>query len=143
MSIKTGLRTLLLAESTVTALCPSQTIKGASRGSIFVRKAEQGAKPPFIIITRIDNDPLLALDGTYGMESSEVDIDCYEYTDVKAEALADAVSDYLDDFSGAAGGSDTIDAVLLESRNDFEVPEDDGSDRVRYVVTLSFTIQHH
>ena len=143
MAIKSGLRTLLLAEATITALCPAQTLKGVSRDSIFVDKAAQGAKPPFIIISRIGSDPLLALDGTYGMRSTEIDIDCYEATGPEAESLATAVSNYLDDYSGAAGGSDTIDAVLLDDTNDFLVPEEDGKDNIRHVVTLSFTIQHH
>lgn len=143
MAIKDGLRTLMLAESTITALCPAQTLKGLSLSAVFVDKAEQGAKPPFIIISRIGSDPMLALDGTYGMKSTEIDIDCYEATPTKAEALATAVSTYLDDYTGAAGGSDTIDAVMLEDTNDFLVPEEDGKDNLRHVVTLSFTIQHH
>lgn len=143
MAIKAGLRTLLLANGSITTLCPAQTVKGISRGSIFVGTIPQGAKPPFIVISRIGHDPMKALDGTTGMVSSEIDIDCFENTEPEAEALATVVKDYLKDYSGAAGGSDTIDAVLLQDINDFENPEQDGNDTWRYAVTLSFEIQHH
>lgn len=138
-----GLRTLLLAQSSITTLCPAQTIRGASRDCIFVSKVLQGIKPPYIVISRISHDPMKCLDGTSGMASSEIDIDCFEYTEQEAQALAEAVKAYLMDYSGAAGGSDTIDAMLLDDMNDFQNVEDDGDDTWRFAVTLSFTVQHH
>lgn len=143
MAIKAGLRTLLLAQSSITTLCPAQTVGGTSRDAIFVNKALQGIKPPYIIISRIGHDPYKRLDGTTGMTATEIDIDCYEYTEPEAEAMAVVVKDFLKDYSGAAGASDTIDAVLLDDVNDFINPEESGGDVWRHAVTLSFTIQHH
>lgn len=143
MAIKDGLRTLLLAQSSITTLAPAQTIKGQSISGIFVDRPIQGFKPPFIVISRAGHDPYKAFDGTTGLRSTEIDIDCFEYTEPEAEALATAVSDYLKDYTGAAGGSDTIDAVLWDDVNDFVNSEQDGKDLWRFAVTLSFTIQHH
>lgn len=143
MAIKDGLRTLLLAESSITTLAPAQVIQGKSYSAIFVDKVKQGIKPPFIVISRSGFDPMKTLDGTTGMKSTEIDIECWEYTETEAEALAAAVSAYIKDYSGAAGGSDTIDAVLWDSVNDFKEAEDDGKDLWRFVTVLNLTIQHH
>jgi hypothetical protein len=143
MALKDGLRTLLLAQSSITTLAPAQTIKGISHPSIYVGKVAQGAIPPFIVISRTGHDPMKALDGTTGLAQTEIDIDCFEGTATKAEALAKAVSDYLKDYTGAAGSSDTIDAVLWEDMNDFENPEPNGKDDWQHAVTLTFSIQHH
>lgn len=143
MAIKDGLRTLLLTQSSITTLCPAQTIQGISYSGIFVDKVKQGFKPPYVLISRIGHDPFKSLDGTSGLAATEIDIDCVEYTEPEAEALADAVKAYLKDYTGAAGASDTIDAVLLDDINDFQACETDGKDLWRFAVTLSFTIQHH
>lgn len=143
MALKNGLRTLLLAESSITSLVPAQTVDGDSVSAIFVTTADQGAKVPYLVISRTGHDPMKAMDGTTGMAQTDIDIDCYAGTPAEADALATAVEAYLKDYSGAAGGSDTIDCVLFEDKNDFENTEGDGNDQWRYVVTLSFTIFHH
>ena len=142
MAIKDGIRTLLLAQSSITTLAPAQTVGSKSYGAIFVDKVKQGIVPPFIEISRTGSDAMPAMDGTTGMKSTEIDIDCWEWTEPKAEALATVVSEFLKDYSGSAG-SDVIDSVLWEDTNDFKEPEQGGSDKWRYAVTLSFTIQHH
>jgi hypothetical protein len=143
MALKDGLRTLLLAQGGITALCPAQTASnGASIPAIFVGKVKQGMKTPFICISRIRHDPLKTLANTTGMAESEIDIDCFANTEPKAEAIAKAVSDFLKDYSGAAGGSDTIDAVWWDDTNEFENQEDAGPDVWRHAVTLTFTIHH-
>jgi hypothetical protein len=143
MALKTGLRTLLLAQSSITTLCPAQTLQGISYPAICVEALPQGMKPPYIVISSTGHDPMKALDGTTGMASTEIDIECVEYTDDQAEALAKAVSDYLKDYTGAAGSSDTIDAVLWDSKTTFVGQEQDGKNLWRFNVQLSFTIQHH
>lgn len=142
MAIETGLRTLLLAESTITALAPAQTIKGQSIDAIFNEYAEQGFLPPFILISLIDFDPMKHLGGTTGMETTEIDIDCYERTYPRALALAKAVSDYLKDYTGAAGGSDTINAVLWEDKRYDKIFDADGRDVRQHIMGLNFRIQH-
>lgn len=143
MALKNGIRTLLLAQSSVTSLCGSQTVDNVSVPAIFVQAPRQGIKTPYVVISRTSHDPMKTLDGTTGMAQTEIDIDCFAATETKADALAKVVSDFFKDYTGVAGASDTIDAVLWEDMNDFENPEGDGSDTWRYAVTLTFTVFHH
>lgn len=144
MAIESGLRTLLLAESTITALTPSQTIGSVSFPAVFLDAPAEGVKPPFVVITQTGFEPNKRLDGTGGtIRFTELDIDCYASNRPAATALATAVSDYLDDYVGAAGASDTVDAVLYEGHSDDTVPLDDGRDQRHYVRSLQFTIHHH
>lgn len=143
MALKAGLRTLLLAQSSITTLAPAQTIGGKSYDGIFVEKVKQGFKPPYILITDTSLDPMNTLDGMTGMGDSEIDIECVEYTEPEAEALAKAVSDYLRNYTGAAGGSDTIDAVRWENKQSFTGKDDsDSRDVWLFNVTLTFQIHH-
>lgn len=143
MAIKTGLRTLLLAQSSITTLCPAQTISGKSYDGIFVEKVKQGFKPPYIVISDTTHDPMNTLDGITGMGNSEIDVECVEYTEPEAQALAAAVISYLRNYTGAAGGSDTIDAVQWSNRQTFTgQDEGDGRDVWRFNVVLTFDIQH-
>lgn len=143
MALKDGLRTLLLAQSSITTLCPAQTHDRRSLDAIFVDKIYQGFKPPYIVISRIGFDALRTLGSTTGMRKTEIDIDCFAYTEPLAEALSVAVSDYFKDYSGAAGSSDTVDSVEWMDINDFQNPEDDGGDVWRHAVTLTFSVLHH
>lgn len=143
MAIKNGIRQLLLAQPGITALCPAQTVNSESVPAVFVETVRQGVKSPHIVISRTGSDARVAMDGTYGMASTEIDIDCFAATATKAEAIAKAVSDVFKDYSGPAGTSDAIDAVLWDSTNDFENSEQNGNDQWRYAVTLGFTVHHH
>lgn len=143
MAIKDGIRTLLLAQSSITTLAPAQTVGKKSIDAIFVDKIYQGFKPPYIMISRTGFDPRATLGTTTGIQETEIDIDCFAYTETLAEALAKAVSDYFKDYSGAAGGSDTIDSVEWDDINDFQNDEGNGGDCWRHAVTLSFTVLHH
>lgn len=143
MAIKTGLRTLLLAQSSITTLCPAQTVSGKSYSAIFVEKVKQGFKPPYIVISDTSHDPMNTLDGLTGMGNSEIDIECVEFTEPEAQVLAKAVSDYLRNYTGAAGASDTVDAVQWTNRQTFTgKDETDAADVWRFNVVLTFDIQH-
>lgn len=142
MAIKDGIRTLLLAQSSITTLAPAQTVGGKSYSAVFVDKVKQGIKPPYIVISRVSADEHGTLTNTTGIKQTEIDIDCFEYTEPLAEALATAVSDYFKDYSGAAGG-DTIDAVHWVNTQDFENQEENGADQWRHAVTLTFDVWHH
>ena len=143
MAIEIGLRTLLLAESTVTALAPAQTIGGISFDAIFNENPVQGFLCPFVLVSQISHDPWKHLGTTTGISSTEFDIDCYARTYPAAKALAAAVSLYLKDYVGVAGASDTIDAVLWENETFSAIYDDDGRDVRQYIVSLNFDIQHH
>ncbi len=142
MAIETGLRTLLLAQAAITALVPNQTIAGNVYRGIFSEYPDQGILPPFIVITRTGFDPLECLDGTTGMEVSVFEIDCYTMNEPDGIVLARTVSDFLKDFSGAAGGSDTINAVHWENKRYDKIPLGSGLDARQHIQRLTFRFQH-
>lgn len=134
MPIETGLRTLLLAESTIS------TLLGEATKGVYVTMAPQNAVEPFVLITVLNMDPYLHLGTTSGLRASEIDIDCKAKTDTAARALANAVETYIDDFSGTAG-SDTINGVLLRNRTAEVEPPDGKLEYGRFVETIDVTIQ--
>jgi hypothetical protein len=102
---------------------------------------KQGAIPPYIKIQRKDGTPRLCLQGTLG--KSEIEIKCCSYAEPAAAALAKAVSDFLESYSGAAGASDTIDFSIWDNPGESApIPEQDGGDKYRYTVPLIFTVWH-
>ena len=143
MAIEIGLRTLLLAQSSITTLAPAQTVGGLSIDAVFLDHPVEGVKAPYVLITLTSHDPYRRFDGTGGtLRRSDVDIDCYASNRPAAIALASAVEVFLRDYSGAAGASDTINAVLWENARDDVVYLGDGRDARHYVRSLSFIIQH-
>lgn len=138
MAIEIGLRQLLLSESSITSKL-NQTnprLKG-----IYNDTVPQQAQPSYIVLTELRGDNLLALDGTGGLKFRDFDIDCKANTRVKAKALAKAVSDFLENYTGSAG-DDTINAVLWNDETDEFEPDEQGSDGGVFVTTLDFTIQY-
>jgi hypothetical protein len=130
--MEAGLVAILTGEATVSALVSSR---------VYVNKAPQTATLPYIVITQMSSDEMGAMDGTTGLRAVTFDIDCKADRSVEATSLSDAVRAFVRDYTGAAG-SETIQAVLLESEAaDFEPPTD-GSDRGIHTKTLDVTIQY-
>jgi hypothetical protein len=141
MSIETNLRTLLLAQSSITTLVPAQTIGGTSYPGIFDEHPVQGFKPPFILISLIDDDPMLTLGTTGGLEKTSIDIDCYAFSKPAAYAIGSAVKAFLQDYKGAAG-TGTISAVEYQGRRYDAIYEAQGRDVREHIVSLNFEIYH-
>lgn len=139
--ITTELRTLLLAQSSITALAPAQTLNRISMPAVFVENAQQGFAPPFVVISNIQSEPFVCHDGTKDFRTAEIDIDCYGYSRVASRTLADTIRAYIDDFTGTAGAN-TIHAVIWQDENDFDVKPQDGRDTRWYVTTETFRIQY-
>ena len=132
--MKSGLVSLLSAESTITSICSTR---------VYIGKAPQTAAFPHIIITQMGSEENVSLDGASGaLRFLTFDIDCKAKTSVQAESLGNAVRAYLDDFSGTAG-SYTIGAVIMNDESDDYEPPQDGSDVGVHVVTLDVDIQYN
>lgn len=130
--MKSGLVSLLSAESTVIAICSTR---------IYVQKAPQNAAFPHVIITQMGSDENPSLDGASGaLRFLTFDIDCKAKTSVAAESLGNAVRTYLDDYSGTAGNY-TIKAVIMNGESDDYEPPQDASDIGVFVVTLDLDVQ--
>lgn len=132
--MKAGLVSLLSGEATITAICSTR---------VYVQKAPQNAVFPHIIITQMNSDENVSLDGGSGsLRFINFDIDCKARTSVQAESLGNAVRTFLDDYSGTAG-SFTIGAVIMNDESDDYEPPQDGSDVGVFVVTLDLDIQYN
>lgn len=125
-----SLRTLFLSTTNISPLVDD----------IHIGFVEQPDVIPYILLTTVESEFNLRLDGTGGLIFTDVDIDCKAATYAKAQTIADAVKDYFQDFAGTAG-TDTVKAVLLNGeRADYE-PGVDKSDSGKHVVTLDFNVQ--
>lgn len=134
MSIENGLRTILLAESTVS------TLLGEPTKGVYVTQVPQNAVAPFILITVMSMDPLKHLGSTGGLRFTDIDIDCKAKVQDDAQDLADAVEAFIDDFTGAAG-SDSVKAVLLNGRTPSVETPDGRQEQGRFVETIDVQVQ--
>lgn len=133
--IRGGLRKLLLARTTVTAIVGSN--------GVFIERPEQGSKRTRCEIHLANDDENLTLGGglpdSDELFSTEIDIDCRGKRPGDANKLADAVAAILRDYTGTAGNQ-TILAVNLNGKGtSFENPID-ASDQALHNMSLEFTI---
>ena len=136
-----GLRTLLLAQSSITSLIPSQTVNRITFPGIFCDNAPQGVKPPYVVIHAMATDPMLTLD-TYSesLKSDDIEIDVVCYSVPQARSISDTIRQFIDDYNGAAGDNDTIKAVLWNDENySYDFP-DEGRDTKYHIITTSYQI---
>lgn len=128
-----GLQTLLLANANVTAVVGS--------AGVYVSAAKQAASLPYVVLDRISDEKHKALDGYTGTRHGEVDIECWAATPQAAASLAKTISDYLDDFSGAAGDETILSSHQIDDQDTFAEPES-GSDIREWVTILNFEFQY-
>jgi hypothetical protein len=142
MSLVADLRTLLLAQTSITTPAPAQTIGGISYSAVLVDHPPQGMVPPMAMIKLTGTDPLVCMDGTSGLQVAEVDIECVGQTRASSNAVASAITAYLDDYTAAAGSNTTIGAVVYTDMRDDVVYLSDSRDTRYYLRTLRFRIFH-
>lgn len=127
-----GLRTLLLAQTSVTDLVGQR---------IYVSAARQGANQPCILLKRISDEKHKALDGYVSARHAEIDIECWASTASAAAALAKIVSDYLDDFMGTAGNETILSSHQIDDTDTYDPPQS-GSEITEFVTILNFEFQY-
>lgn len=131
--IAKGIKTLLLAQASVTAIVSTR---------IFVSAAKQGTDPPYIVIDRMRDEKYKGLDGVQTGKQAEIDIECWARTPESAAALAEVVSDFLDDFQGATGGAETVLAShQLDESDNFDNPTS-GGEITEFVALLNFEFMY-
>lgn len=142
--IDQGLRTLLLAQSSITTIAAAQTVGQVSIPAVFVDAPAQGVKPPYVVITIIGGDRFNTLDSTYhnSMRQVEIDIDSFSYDKTQAATLDETITAFLDDYTGAAGSADTIKSVYADyAVSGYDFPNE-GDDKKAYFVTTAFQIMY-
>lgn len=134
MSLKTDLRTLLIAQSAIT-----DTLAGTS--AVYVGNAGQGQALPHIVLTTTTTDFLTHLGTTAGLKFEDIDIDCKAATQVEANATAAAVKTFIDDYTGSTT-SFTIRAVVMQGQTDDYVPDGEGKNTGVFYETLDVNFQY-
>ena len=107
---------------------------------VFVDDIPQGAGLACVLIERTDHDPMVCLDGTRGMEMTELAIHCAASTGTLARELAATVSAFFKDYSGSTPTGDTVDSVIWDGQ--VTTSFDDTGGKRRYFASLSFEVQH-
>ena len=139
-----GLRTLLLAQAGIAALVPAQTINRNTVYPIFCNGPMQGVVPPFVVIKAGGGDPMLTLEAfNETLKEAEIEVRSYGNTQVDAETLHKTIRQFLDDYVGAAGASDTIQAVVgwTEPVTGYDI-QVEGLDSRFWWTETTYTIQY-
>lgn len=129
--MRSGLVALLRGESTVTSIVGST--------GVYVTKAPQTAKLPFVVIDQMDTEEFKSLTSTGKFRRMGFVIACIASTSLGAETLGNAVREFIDDYTGTAG-TFTIDAVLLNGEHGGYDPPNDGSDGGFHIISLDVDV---
>lgn len=110
MPAETAIYTVLAADGTVAALVVAR---------IYPALAPQGATLPYVVYERISTPRVRGLDGTSGLGAPRFQITSWAESYSGAKALADAVRDALDDYSGTVGTA-ILDDAFIDDEGDVE-----------------------
>jgi hypothetical protein len=126
MTVESGLRAILAAESTISAIVGSK---------VFDEKVDVEDSPPYV---RFEHSA--EVDETLGGDrSADFNLECVQTTAPLRNTLTKAVRDFIQDYSGAADDV-TIDAVLIvDEDNDYEEPQH-GSDSGRFIGNIEIKV---
>lgn len=131
MAADESLRTLLLAQSTITDIVGS--------AGVYLDDAGQADLTSYIVISQEGHDPHGNLSNSTGIGETQFDFDCYSKKRPVARDLADAVSAFFKDYSGTSSGT-TFSAVNWIDEGSDKVTALDGSRVNYYVFTETFNV---
>ena len=131
--MRASLVTLLNAQSSITDLVSTR---------IYIDKAPEGCALPYIVILQHGSDEFMTSDNTGNLRGIDFSIICRAQRSITSESVADAVREFVQDYSGAAG-SETISAVVFEGVSDQFEPPVDGSDIGKHASTLDLQILYN
>lgn len=128
MTIESGLRAILAAEATISAIVGSK---------VFDEKVDVEDAPPYVRFEQgAEVDETLS-----GDRSADFNLECVETTVPLRNTLTQAVRNFIQDYSGTADDV-TIDAVLiLDENNDYEEPQH-GSDAGRFIGNIDVRLYY-
>lgn len=126
MTVESGLRAILAAESTISAIVGSK---------VFDDKVDASDSPPYV---RFEQNA--EVDETLGGDRSvEFTIECVETTAARRNTLTSTVRTFIESATGTADDV-TIDAVLIvDEDNDYEDPQH-GSDSGRFIGNIEIRV---
>lgn len=106
-----GIRDVLLADDGV---------KGRCGGRIFRHRLPEASEYPALVLTRVSTVPGHDMVGSSGLDRHRIQIDAYAETVDAANALALAVRDRLDNFTGPAKHNHIPCARLLTTQEVYD-----------------------
>lgn len=133
-NVADGYRTYLLTKSTVT------DVLGTTSG-IFHDNAPQGVTYPIVVLHKIDDVPVQALDGPIDKARALVQVDCRANTRAAADNLGEQIRLVTDNYSGTMGTHTVTSAVVIDKRATALAPKD-GSELFVRVMSLDIALWH-
>lgn len=125
--------------SDLITLLEAQSFTSGNR--IYSEEAPPTAAMPYVVIELTNTEYNKTLDSTGGLIFADLLVVCVSNTLSAAETLADAVSTFIDDYTGSMG-SKTCEAVLLNDREINYEPSTSGTSGGRYSVILDLQLQY-
>jgi hypothetical protein len=127
MSVEAAIYTILKADGTVTAL-----VGGAASPRIYPIGIPQGKSVPAVVYQQIAGDRPKSTGGTIGFCDALFQVTCWDDDLLGARALADAVRDALDDYTGTpvAGGNTIMQCSVVGEGDAINLDEAETADRI-------------
>lgn len=133
MSISTNLRKYLLSKSAITSLVGTR---------MFPRKIPQkNSAFPVIVYRIVSQDAAHHLAGGAGYAGTRIQLDVYSETETETDALAEAIRNQMQGYSGAMGTASVTSVVLKNSQDLYEPPQD-NSDTGLYRNSTDYWLRH-
>lgn len=138
-SIRSALFSYLSGKTGVTA------IVGTSPVRLYPLARPQGGELPAMTYARVTGGHDHNLTAASGTAIPTFELDCFAETYAEADALAEAIRQVMQGFSGSfgtGGNAVAVKAVLLDDESDgYDLPQDD-SDRGAFFITLRYRIRY-
>ncbi len=132
MAVEEAIYTILTGDGVVGPLIATRVYPGL---------APQEATLPYVVYDRISTPRVRSLDGTSDLAHPRHQITSWATTYAGAKALATAVRNALDDYSGAVG-AETIDDAYIDDEGDVANLSPGVDERRMFGVRQDFVIWH-
>ena len=132
MSLEKAVRSILIADGTVTGLVSSR---------VYPQRRPQGTAVPAIVYQNIFEETNEALATQGGIKRTRLSVEVFDKTYGATKTLRNAVESALINYTGTTEG-ETIDSLRLESAVDLDELNEPASDFGYFRTILDFVIWH-
>jgi gamma-glutamyltranspeptidase len=132
MSLEKAVRSILIADSTVTGLVASR---------VYPQRRPQGTAVPAIVYQNVFQATNEALATQGGIKRTRLSVEVFDKTYGATKTLRNAVESALINYTGTTEG-ETIDSLRLESAVDIDETNEPAGDFGYFRTILDFVIWH-
>ena len=132
MSLEKAVRSILIADATVTGLVSSR---------VYPQRRPQGTAVPAIVYQNIFEETNEALATQGGIKRTRLSVEVFDNTYGATKTLRNAVVSALINYTGTTQG-ETINSLRLESAVDIDESKDPAGDFGYFRTILDFVIWH-